>query len=117
MRELLALENTDPRAAEAVELFCYQAKKWIGSFAAALGGLDTLVFSGGIGENNPSIRTRICEGLAFLGLELNASCNAQNAPLISAKDGRVAVRVIRTDEEMMIARLTDRVLGLDTGGH
>ncbi len=109
MRELLALEDKDPRAAEAVELFCYQAKKWIGSFAAALDGVDTLVFSGGIGENNPSIRTRICAGLTFLGIELNESANAQNSPLISL--GSVAVRVIRTDEEMMIARLASRVLG------
>ena len=110
MRELLALENTDTRAAEAVGLFCYQAKKWIGSFAAALGGLDTLVFAGGIGENCPSIRARICEGLGFLGIELVESCNTENAPLISSDAGRVAVRVIRTDEELMIARSVWRVL-------
>src|SRR5207302_8691751 len=71
MRDLLAREAADVRAAEAVALFCYQAKKWIGAFAAALGGLDTLVFAGGIGENTPAIRTRICEGLGFLGIELN----------------------------------------------
>ena len=84
------------RAAEAVALFCYQAKKWIGSFAAALGGLDTLVFAGGIGENAPLVRERICEGLGFLGIELDPARNAQNAPLISADAGRVTVRVIRT---------------------
>ena len=110
MQELLALENTDTRAAEAVGLFCYQAKKWIGSFAAALGGLDTLVFAGGIGENCPSIRARICEGLGFLGIELVESCNTENASLISSDAGRVAVRVIRTDEELMIARSVWRVL-------
>ncbi len=112
MRELLALENTDTRAAEAVTLFCYQAKKWIGSFAAALGGLDTLVFSGGIGENCPSIRARICEGLGFLGIELNEARNEENAAVTSTQTGRVTVRVIRTDEELMIARSVCRVLGL-----
>jgi len=111
MRDLITREAADIRAAEAVALFCYQAKKWLGAFAAALGGLDTLVFSGGIGENCPSIRARICEGLGFLDLELNASRNAENAALISAEAGRVAVRVIRTDEELMIARSVSRVLG------
>ena len=111
VRDLLALESRDARAADAVALFCYQAKKWIGSFAAALGGLDTLVFSGGIGENNRSIRARICEGLGFLGIELNEGRNTENAPLISTGGGRVAVRVIRTDEELMIARSVIRVLG------
>jgi acetate kinase len=93
-------------------LFCYQAKKWIGAFAAALGGLDTLVFSGGIGENCPVIRSRICEGLQFLGIELEASRNGANEDVISAAAGRVAVRVIRTDEEQMIARSVCRTLGL-----
>jgi acetate kinase len=104
MRDLLALEASDVRAAEAVALFCYQAKKWIGSFAAALGGLDTLVFAGGIGENCPAIRARICEGLGFLGIELNETRNAENEAVISTDTGRAAVRVIRTDEELMIAR-------------
>jgi len=104
MRDLLNHEKTDVRAAEAVALFCYQSKKWIGSFAAALGGLDTLVFAGGIGENAPLIRTRICEGLGFLGVEVNASRNAKPAAVISPNASRVTVRVIRTDEELMIAR-------------
>jgi acetate kinase len=112
MRDLLARETVDVRAAEAVALFCYQAKKWIGSFAAALGGLDTLVFAGGIGENCPSIRARICEGLGFLGVELNEARNAENAPVVSAVTGRVTARIIRTDEERMIARSVYRVLGL-----
>lgn len=104
MHELLSREKEDARAAEAVEMFCYQAKKWIGSFAAALGGLDTLVFAGGIGENAPVVRARICERLDFLGVELNAVRNGENAAVISADNARVTVRVIRTDEELMIAR-------------
>ena len=112
LRDLLARESDDVRAAEAVALFCYQAKKWIGSFAAALGGLDTLVFAGGIGENAPLIRERICDGLGFLGIELNQKHNAKNAPLISLDADRVKVRVIRTDEELMIARSVSRVLNL-----
>jgi acetate kinase len=104
MRDLLVQADTDERAAEAVELFCYQAKKGIGAFTAALGGLDTLVFTAGIGENCPSIRARICEGLAFLGVELDANRNAANLPLISADTAAVSVRIIPTDEELMIAR-------------
>ena len=112
VRDLLAREASDARAAEAVALFCYQAKKWIGSFAAALGGLDTLVFAGGIGENAPLIRERICDGLGVLGIELHPTRNATNAPLISPDAGRVKVRVIRTDEELMIARSVVRLLNL-----
>ncbi len=113
MRDLLAQETTDVRAAEAVALFCYQAKKWIGSFAAALGGLDTLVFAGGIGESAPLIRERICDGLGFLGIELNPQRNAENEALISKDDARVSVRVIRTDEEFMIAKSVTRLLQLE----
>ena len=112
LRDLLAVEVEDVRAAEAVALFCYQARKWIGSFAAALGGVDTLVFAGGIGENSAVARQRICAGLGFLGIELSEDRNARNAPLISTDAGRVAVRVIRTDEELMIARSVKRVLGM-----
>ena len=115
MRDLLALEAQDIRAAEAVALFCYQVRKWIGSFAAALGGLDTLVFAGGIGENSPAVRSRICEGLAFLGIELVEKRNAANEGVISTAAGPVAVRVIRTDEELMIARYVCRVIGLGSG--
>jgi acetate kinase len=113
MRDLLGREARDVRAAEAVSMFCYQVKKWIGAFAAALGGLDTLVFSGGIGENAPRVRARICEGLGFLGIELDQKQNSANACVISANISRVAVRVIQTDEEWMIARTVCRVLGLD----
>jgi acetate kinase len=112
LHDLLAREAGDVRAAEAVALFCYQAKKWIGSFAAALGGLNTLVFAAGIGENAPLIRERICDGLGFLGIEIDQRRNAKNAPLISPDAGRVKVRVIRTDEELMIARSVTRLLKL-----
>jgi acetate kinase len=112
MRDLLDRETQDVRAAEAVSLFCYQAKKWIGSFAAALGGLDTLVFAGGIGEHAPLVRARICEGLSFLGIELHESRNAETAGVISTDASQSTVRVIRTDEELMMARSVCRVLGL-----
>jgi acetate kinase len=112
MRDLLKDEARDVRAAEAVALFCYQVKKWIGAFAAALGGLDALVFAGGIGENAPAIRARICDGLEFLGVELAEERNAANEGLISPEHSRVAVRVIRTDEELMIAKTVCQVLGL-----
>jgi acetate kinase len=112
LSDLLARETHHVPAAEAVSLFCYQTKKWIGSFAAALGGLDTLVFSGGIGENATSVRARICDGLKFLGIELNETRNASSAPIISMDAKPVTVRVIRTDEEVMIARSVTRVLKL-----
>jgi acetate kinase len=112
MRDLLDRQKADVRAAEAVELFCYQARKWIGAFAAALGGLDTLVFAGGIGENAPEVRSRICAGLEFLGIELEEKRNTASEGLISSKEGRVKVRVIRTDEELMIARSVTRLLSL-----
>jgi acetate kinase len=111
MRDLLVREAGDVRAAEAVALFCYQAKKWIGSFAAALGGLDTLVFAGGIGENAPPVRARICAGLGFLGIELDETRNAASAHLVSVDGSRATVRVIHTNEELMIARSVYRVLG------
>ncbi len=110
MRNLLALESQDVRAAEAVALFCYEVKKWIGAFSAALGGLDTLVFAGGIGENAPAVRTRICDGLGFLGIELEAKRNAASEGVISTATSRVAVRVVRTDEELMIAKTVCRIL-------
>jgi acetate kinase len=110
MRDLLAREASDARAAEAVALFCYQIKKWIGSFAAALGGLDTLVFAAGIGENVPLVRARICDGLDFLGIRLDEERNKENAPIISSDASRVTVRVIRTDEEAMMAKAVRRVL-------
>jgi acetate kinase len=112
MHDLLEHETQDIRAADAVALFCYQVKKWTGAFAAALGGLDTLVFAGGIGENASVVRARICEGLGFLGIELDEKQNVANAAVISAKDSRVDVRVIHTDEEWMIASSVCRLLNL-----
>jgi acetate kinase len=113
MHDLLAGEARDARAAEAVALFCYQVRKWIGAFAAALGGLDTLVFAGGIGENAPTVRARICDGLGFLGIVLDPRRNAKHEPLISSGAGRVKVRVIRTDEELMIAKSVMTILRLN----
>ena len=110
VRDLLAREATDSRAREAIAIFCYQAKKWIGAYAAALGGIDTLVFAGGIGENSAAVRRRICDGLQCLGIELDDSRNVEHASRIST--GRVAVRVIRTDEESVIAKLTAQCLGI-----
>ncbi len=110
MRDLIHRQANDVRAAEAVELFCYQTRKAIGGFAAALGGLETLVFSGGIGENSAEVRARICGGLGFLGVELDEAENDVNAPLISTGASRVAVRVIRTDEELMMTREVCRLL-------
>jgi acetate kinase len=115
MRDLLAQEAHEPQAAEAVALFCYQAKKWIGAFAAALGGLDTLVFAGGIGENAPLVRARICEGLGFLGIELSESRNTETAGVISTDASRATVRVIRTDEDLMIARSVNGILETGAG--
>jgi acetate kinase len=112
MRDLLDRETQDVRAAEAVAMFCYQVKKWIGAFAAALGGLDTLVFAGGIGENAPIVRARICDGLGFVGIELDEKRNTANEGVISTAASRVALRVIRTDEELTIARAVCHVLGL-----
>ena len=110
MRDLLAREGSDEHAAEAVQLFCYQAQKFLGALVAVLGGLDTLVFTAGVGENAPPIRSRICQGLEFLGLTVDSKANDANAPIISTADSRVTIRVIRTNEERMIARHTIDVL-------
>jgi len=112
MRELLAREAEDVRAKEAVAVFCYQIKKCIGAYAAALGGLDTLVFAGGIGEKAPAVRTRVCDGLSFLGIELDETQNAANAKVVSRPAGRVLVRVMKTDEERTIAEMACDLLGI-----
>jgi acetate kinase len=111
MRTLLEKAKQDPHAAEAVDLFCYRARKYIGAYAAALGGLDALVFSGGIGERAPAIRANICNGLDFLGIRLDGKQNEANAPLISTNDSRVNVRVIQTNEDLMIVQHVVAVLG------
>jgi acetate kinase len=114
VRDLLEREGADSRARDAIAVFCYQAKKWIGAYAAALGGVDTLVFAGGIGENSAPVRRRICDGLQFLGIEIDQALNERHAARIST--GAVAVRVIRTDEEIVIADLTRRVLEMTDEG-
>jgi acetate kinase len=110
MRDLLDREPEDRRAAEAVALFCYQAKKFLGALAAALGGLDALVFTGGIGEHAAPVRERVCEDLEFLGIRLDPDRNAAHAPVISSDDATVTVRVVPTDEDLMVARHTRRLI-------
>ena len=110
MRDLLERESTDGHAAEAVGLFCYQAKKYLGALAAVLGGLDTLVFTGGIGEHAASVRLRICEGLEFLGIRIDPRRNEAHAPVISPEGSSATVRVMRTDEDLMIARHTRELM-------
>jgi acetate kinase len=111
VRDLLAHETDDVRAAEALAVFCYRVKQMIGAYAAALGGLDALVFSGGIGENAAVIRARICDGLGFLGIELDPARNAAHAPEIGRDGSRATVRVVKTDEEIQIARSTREIVG------
>jgi len=113
MRELLQIESNDHRASEAIDLFCYQTKKWIGASTAALDGLDTLVFSGGIGENCYQVRDRICEGLKFLGIEIDEMKNRNNETIISTDHSSVKVYVITTNEEIIIARLVISLLKLN----
>jgi acetate kinase len=110
MRDLLELGASDPHAAEAVALFCYQARRFLGALAAALGGLDALIFTGGIGEHSSTVRERICEGLGFLGIRLDPDRNAEHAPVISHDGDPVTVRVIPTDENLMVARHTRQLI-------
>jgi acetate kinase len=109
MRDLLNRRATDTHAAEAVDLFCYQVKTWIGGFAASLGGIDTLIFAGGIGERSFATRAGICAGLEFLGIAIDAEANQKNAAVISS--GAVTVRVIATNEEQVIAQAVGRLVG------
>jgi acetate kinase len=111
MRDLLARRASDVRAAEAVDLFCYQAKKFIGAYAAAMGGLDTLVFSGGIGEHASEVRAGICDGLEFLGVRIDPQRNATSDAVISTDESRGVARVIPTDEELVIAQTVKRLVG------
>jgi acetate kinase len=110
MRELMKIEETDHRAKQAVQLFCYQTRKWIGSFAAVLNGLDILIFAGGIGEHSPEVRSKVCDNLAFLGIELDEINNMNNEYLISTEISKVKVYVIKTNEELMIAKLVYNML-------
>jgi acetate kinase len=110
MQDLLAKESSDVGAAEAIALFCYQIKKHIGAYTAVLGGLDALVFTGGIGEKASMIRSRICAGLEYLGIEPDQRANARNELVISAAGSRVRVYVIPTNEELMIARAVQNLI-------
>ncbi|MGA2232141.1 MAG: acetate/propionate family kinase [Tepidisphaeraceae bacterium] len=110
MQKLLTLRATDPRAADAVDLFCYTARKKIAAASAALGGLQTLIFSGGIGEHAPQVRSEICQHLSFIGVNLDPAANAANAAIISTPNSPCTVRVIATDEESVIAEMTQRIL-------
>jgi acetate kinase len=111
MKDILDKEKEDPRAAAAVNLFCYQAKKFLSALAAVLGGLDTLIFTAGVGENAPAIRWRTCEGLEFIGIRLDSDRNNANAPIISSDGSPCTVRVMHTDEDLMIARQTNGFVG------
>jgi acetate kinase len=108
MRTLLA--SSDPRAKLAIDLYCYRIRREVGSLAAALGGLDAIVFTGGIGENAAAIRERACRDAAWLGVELDPSANAAGGPRISTPRARVSAWTIPTNEELMIARHTRRLL-------
>ncbi len=110
MRDLIVRRASDTRAADAVDLFCYQARKSIGALTATLSGLDTLVFAGGIGEHSPEVRALICDGLAFLGLELEPTANREGRELISSGSSRITVRIIPTDEESVIAQAVRTVI-------
>jgi acetate kinase len=110
MRDLFAKKADNLHAAEAIGLFCYQARKFLGALTAVLGGLDTLIFTAGIGENMPSIRWRICERLEFLGIRLDSVRNERNAAIISRDDSPVTIRVMKTNEELMIARHTRNLI-------
>jgi acetate kinase len=110
MRDLLARESSDARAAEAVGLYCYRAKKHLAALTAALGGLNSLVFTGGIGEHAAPVRMRICDGLEFLGIQLDSQRNSRHAAVISREGSSVTVRVIPTEEDRMIARHTAELI-------
>ena len=108
MQDLLAQEAGNSRAAEAIALYCYQAKKFLGALAATLGGLDTLIFTAGLGENAAPVRARICADMEFLGIVVDPRRNQANEGVISDPHSRVTVRVMKTDEDLMIARQAGR---------
>jgi acetate kinase len=109
MKVLLDRRSSDPAAALAVRMFCYQIRKYVGAFAAALGGLDTLVFTGGIGERAAAVRAEVCQGLEYLGIALDNGANARGAAIISGSNSRCRVRVVETDEDLMIGRHTQEI--------
>jgi acetate kinase len=111
MRQLLERAKLEPRAKLAVDMFAYSVRKAIGSFTAALGGIELLVFTGGIGEHSPAVRSEICRGLDPFGIELDSEANSRGSDVISARSARCAVRVIATDEDLVIARHTTTTVG------
>jgi len=106
MKDLLDAEASDPRAAEAIAGFLHQGRKCLAGMAASLGGLDLLVFTAGMGERSAPVRARLCAGLEFLGIRLDEARNVAGESVISADDSPVSVRVMKTNEELMIARQT-----------
>lgn len=110
MEDLIREKDRNPHAEEAISLFCYQARKFVGALAAVLDGVETLIFTAGIGEHSALVRARICENLSYLGLRLDEAKNAAHAAIISTAGSRVTVRVIKTNEELMIARQADKLL-------
>jgi acetate kinase len=110
MRDLLGKEESEAHARQAVDLFCYQASKHLGALSAVLGGLDTLIFTAGIGENSPAVRQRICKNLSYLGIQLDEKRNRANATVISSENFPVTVRVMKTNEDLMIARHTGNLI-------
>ena len=110
MQDLLRHADTEPAAAEAIDFFCYQARKHLAALTATLGGLDRLIFTGGIGANAPAIRARICDGLSYLGVEIDTRRNRGGGPTLSSDESAVVVEAVPTDEELMIARHVQRVL-------
>jgi acetate kinase len=115
MQELLALEASDEAAALAVRVFCYQVSKWMGALTVALGGLDTVVFSGGIGEHASEVRSRMAQAISCLGLALDADANARHADVISTTGSRVTARVIPTNEALVMARQATDLLRSEKG--
>jgi acetate kinase len=114
MRELLAVYNANPRARLAVDVFCYRARKYLGAYLAVLGGAEAIIFSGGIGENSPAVREKICQNMEWLGLRLDSVANANTIGQdgrVSTADSRLNAFVVHTDEELIIARETARLIG------
>jgi len=114
MKALLQKSRTDDAARMAVQMFAYQVRKFIGTYAAVLNGLDTLVFTGGIGERAAEVRAQICVGLEYLGVTLDIAANSRNAEVISLPAAKCTIRVIQTDEDLMIARHTRQVVSTKT---
>ena len=117
MRTLLEQRDSDRRAAQAVDMFCYQLRKSIGALTAVLGGLDTLVFTGGIGEHAAPVRWEICRGLTHLGIQLDPQLNDRHAGIISSPESHCTVRVVPTNEDLMIARHTQHTALFNSHGY